>query len=124
MMRREDEAMNEPENKPPLFSEWTDLLKDQPEWLEMPVERALYERAESAAQSMGIRLEDAVFAFLMKLADGDISAIGITPEDFSSARLIREMEEGRRSGEEQGWASDDSVRDHIHGLTQDEDGDL
>lgn len=83
-----------------MLDRWNEIMKGQPEWLEIPVEPALFERAESAVKAMGLKLEDVVLAFLLKLANDGISAVGISPEDFANARLMRERDEERRMSKE------------------------
>lgn len=101
------------------FSCWNEALKGQPEWLEMPVERKLYERAASVMESMGLKLEDAVLALLIKLSHGYSSLLGISPVDFATARLMRELNEGKWSEDEQGLVSEISIIEHIHRLVED-----
>lgn len=114
--------MTNSEDNHPLFSCWDEALKGQPEWLEMPIEPKLYERAASVMESMGLKLEDAVLALIIKFSNGYSSLLDISPEDLAKARLMRELAEGRRSGEEQGWITEASVIERMHRLSQGEKG--
>lgn len=111
--------MAKSEDKRAPFSCWDEELKGQPEWLEMPVEPAPYERASSVMESMGLKLEDAVMALIVKLSNGYSSLLGISPEDLATARLMRELNEGRRSGDEQGWVSEEDAREHMRKMSDD-----
>lgn len=77
-----------------MFEQWADYLKDMPEYLEMPLEPELYKKAELAALTMGLRLEDAVMVFLKKLADSDTAL-----NDAVSSAIASCKTDGRKSAE-------------------------
>ena len=51
-----------------LFDCWNELLKNQPAWLEVPIDKELYSQAEGVIRELGSTPEDAVRLLLQQLA--------------------------------------------------------
>ena len=52
-----------------LFERWDEILENQPAWLEVPINKKLYEQAEAIIRSLGSTPEDAVRLLLQDLVE-------------------------------------------------------
>lgn len=52
-----------------LFERWDEILENQPAWLEVPIDKKLYEQAEAVIRSLGSTPEDAVRLLLQDLVE-------------------------------------------------------